>query len=67
VEDDRAKVAEEEARLNELRMRERFPDIRNFKGFRVCDIRYPMPTIMRWGKEEFCGPGQNTQMASFGD
>ena len=43
------------------KMRERFPDIRNFKGFRVYDIRYPMPTIMRWGKEEFCGPGQNTQ------
>ena len=43
------------------RMRTRFPGIRNFKGFRVYSTDSPMPTIMRWGKEEFCGPGKNTQ------
>jgi site-specific DNA-cytosine methylase len=43
------------------RMRTRFPGIRSFKGFRVYSTESPMPTIMRWGKEEFCGPGKNTQ------
>jgi hypothetical protein len=43
------------------RMWTRFPGICNFKGFRLYSTDSPMPTIMRWGKEEFCGPGKNTQ------
>ena len=41
--------------------RERFPGIRNFKGFRVYSLRSPAPCLLAYGKEEFCGPGKNTQ------
>jgi hypothetical protein len=52
--------SEKEQKFQQQR-RDKFPGIRNFKGFRVYSLDSPAPCMLAYDKEEFCGPGKNTQ------